>query len=58
MGVARIYDCGVTLSRMPVVVVYCHPSVKGQFQLPEFTARVHGPSTRVVETDLKGGRHA
>ena len=26
---------------------------KGRFPLPKFTARVLGPSTRVVETDLK-----
>jgi len=25
---------------------------KGRVPLPEFTARVHGPRTRVVETDL------
>ena len=29
------------------------PPTKGRFPLPEFTARVHGPRTRVVETDLK-----
>ena len=28
---------------------------KARFPLPEFTARVHGPWTRVVETGLKAG---
>jgi len=37
---------------LAVIIIGFTLATKARFPIPELTARVHGPSTRVVETGL------